>query len=727
MGWRDWLRVKPSPRPRPEPKPDSLELERALVPPIYRFPGLRQGLVSTPNQPLASRLMKEGFKSTQATASRAIANRISDIPMHVERLTDVDGMPTWEKEEDHPLLPVLRRPNMLLTHRQMMRVMSYWLTQAGEAFALIVTDGSGQPRELWPMSPAAMEKEVGTDSPVSGWIFHGEQGETRYTVEEVVWIFDPDPDDPFAGLGVVGPQAREFDAQTFASETMRSHFQHDAVPKVVLEADLEAQLPTQEQRDAFWADWQNRYNRRGGEMAGVPAMLPKGFKLQEIAGGSVDDVRAFLEFERDNLLMANGVPRSILGDVVDANRAAADTNRLVFDRHTIKPQAGLIEDAYTLQVAQPTWGESVRVRFEDFIDEDEDFRLREEAQDLALKVRSIDQVRDDRGLDAVEWGDKPVGTFGDQPYDPNEPPPSNPFENNGDGSPDPATEDEGTEDEPEEEEGPERAFTAMRAAPRIMARFTPEAAWMRQLQADAEFIPEMLRQVRRVFAGQKALVLAALEDAPANQRAWSREDWIDAIFAEAEMSRLFDTLVTPVSMDAFQKAGENVLADLEARPSLTFDELAVKQIRDRGADLITQVNATTKRSIRNTLAKGIEAGDSLEEQAARVRRVFNQASRSRARTIARTETGWAIQKGQLFGYDDSQVVESKRWNTALDASVRDSHQINGQVVGKDATFTLLDGETALAPRVSSDGGRLSARNSINCRCFTTPVLEGINS
>ena len=108
------------------------------------------------------------------------------------------------------------------------------------------------------MSPRNIEKLAGSSSPVTGFVFHGEAGETHYGLEEVVWMFDPDPANPFQGVGVVGPQARDFDSATVASDTVRSHYQNDAITKTVLKATAEATPPTKENRELFYDDWRNR-------------------------------------------------------------------------------------------------------------------------------------------------------------------------------------------------------------------------------------------------------------------------------------------------------------------------------------------------------------------------------------------------------------------------------------------------------------------------------------
>jgi len=750
MSWKDYLprfgkRDETLEEQRVRLEADYEAYQRALIQPQYRQATMRRGITGTEQQPSPAQLLTDGYTGVQAIASRAIANRVSDLEFRVqERRVGVDGVRKWEDNDEHSLLEPLLIPNPLMSTRQLLKLTSYWLTQSGAAYWLSVTNGAGRIVEFWPMSPRNIEKIAGTDSPVEGFIFHGEAGETRYDLSEVVWISDPDPADPFEGVGVVGPQAREFDAGTFAADTVRSHFQHDAVPKTYLQAGPEASMPNKDTRELFNADWRNRYSKRGGTDVGLPSFIPSGFSLGEISGSSnIDEIRAYQEYQRDLLLMANGVPRSILGDVVDANRAAADTNRLVFDRHTVSPQAGLICDAATHQIAIPQFGKDTRIGFREFVSADEDLRLREEAQDLSLKVRSINQVRDDRGGEPVEWGDKPVGSFADTPYDGEETdsPPLSPFGNPSGGVPDPEPNDEPDEmlaDEAEESEddAPGRAFIVARVSPRIAANFAPDRSWSRMLLADSEHIPRMVQALRRTFAGQKALTLDALAKTdPEMLRAalssdYSRADFIDELFTGAEFARLFDVLVTPIRESVFTSSANNVLLALEHKPVLPFDAAAIARMREQGADLIVIANATTKKrlkvAIRETLALGIGTGDTQTEMASRVRKVFNTASRSRARTIARTEVGHAISSGQLAGYAEAgDVVVGLQWNTARDERVRKKHLMDGvQVRPLGALFTLLDNEKAEAPRIAEGGGRLSARNGINCRCFETPIVGG---
>ena len=97
-------------------------------------------------------------------------------------------------------------------------------------------------------------------------------------------------------------------------------------------------------------------------------------------------------------------------------------------------------------------------------------------------------------------------------------------------------------------------------------------------------------------------------------------------------------------------------------------------------------------------------------------------------TTARTEILKARSLATLESFKMAGI-RSHRWHTSLDAAVRDTHvPMEGVVVEVGQPFTLqtVEGgpEYAEAPRQGYNGSRLSAGNTINCRCFVTPVLGG---
>lgn len=712
------------------------EHQRALVPPPFFPQSVRSGLATGSTlQPDARRLLEFGVKGTQATATNAIADRISTLELQVDRRDrDADGNRIWMADPDDPIQDLFDWPNPFLGVDDLLWLIGYHLNHTGEAYLIKVGNQAGATRELWPVSPAAMEKRRGSSNPIEGFIFHGLAGEQSYRPDEVIWIFKPDPSTIWDGMGTLGPQVKTFDAGQFIDDTLREHFKNDARPRSFLElAKTDATLggggPSEGEKRAFEKWWASNYNRRTGEMRGLPAWIPQHWTLKELSGVSdfteLQSVRALM---RDEILMANKVPRSILGDVVDANRAAAETNQYVFDRHAILPLTGFISRALTRGL---TDGRTRRVSFVPFVSENAETRLAEEAQDLTTGVRSVNQVLGDRGRDPVDWGEFPRGSFGDVPYNPT----AEPLGDDGDGEE--SESDLETPPEGDDDERGDQAANVRRQAPaqlglsvqRAASYFAPDAEWSRVLQRDAQFVPAFRRGMRSVFRAQRDAIRDTIDLQTLElQRSiggadYMRIDGLDDLFGSSDFTRLFEFWTEPVRRSAAQATAENVLAGLGVEAALSFDQAAEEILRGDGATMVQFVNQKTKTDIRAQLVKGLQDGDSLKKLGQRVNSVFEGASRSRALTIARTEILGAVQGGQLIGYEQSGVVESKRWNHSRLKNERPWHRaLDKSVVAKTATFDL-DGEPAAAPGVGAGGTSLSPRNRVNCRCFLTPVLE----
>ena len=366
----------------------------------------RQGLTSSSNHVSVNVLMDQ-YKSWQMIAATAIADRVMKLePVVITETRVSEGTVKFEEIDDHPLKQLLDNPNPTFSRTQLLRLISLWLTQVGDAYLLKVDDKLGVTREMHPLIPSRMMKTFGPTG-VEGYVFHGEGGQIKYGTDEIIRIFRPDPTNPFEGVGNLGPNALSYDTDLFMDQTIRKFYKDDATPKTVLKASPEAMIPKKNEKERWEREWLNKYARRLGSGVGLPAWLPPGFDLDTLEGMKTKDLVLLLEYLRDKILSANGVPGSIVGLDRNINRATAQASMVVFDKQTIEPQATLIADALTMQLAKD-FDPSLKVRFNNVVQEDVEFNLRQEAQDLRQAVRSVNQVREDRGLDPVEWGDTPI-------------------------------------------------------------------------------------------------------------------------------------------------------------------------------------------------------------------------------------------------------------------------------------------------------------------------------
>lgn len=697
MSWLDVFRRRPA-------------VARAFDPPPYFFGKERVGLTTT-GSPSTEALLT-ATRGWQAIGAGAIADRFQSLePIVVVQRTKVSGTKTEEELDQHPLKALLDRPNPIFTRVQLMRILAYSIVQAGEGYWLKVRDRIGVTRELWPLPSSRMELIADRDTMIGGYVYRGDREEITYQPDEVLRFWMPDPAYPFLALGNLRPQSVAFDASTFADETLRDYFGNDATPKVALVAKDNATAPTPDQRKAFETDWRARYHQRRGTARGLPALIPSDYGIHEFGGksDSADQV-ALLDHYRDQILMANGVPRSIRGDVVDANRAAAETNQYVFDRHTILPITEMVAATMTMHLAGD-FDSKLIVRFREFVADDKDFRLREEAQDLLTKVRSVNQVREDRGLDPVAWGDEPVGSFGDVPYNPDDQREAAALK-----ADDPQAFDAPADGEEDDAEEGRSYARALEARPDVVK------AWQALLARERKWTPRMAHALRQIFTEQRRDVVAQLERVERSGGVTRAIDLRDLFTVEMWRS-LFARVFEPIRKAAFLDTSAEVYRELSLPPgSFKFSKEVERTLARQGADLVSLVNETTRRRLQRELIESTAKGEPLRDLVARVNRVF-KGRRANAATIARTEVTRSTQAAQVESFRQSGVVEAREWHTAQDADVRDSHQIDGQVRSMHEPFELANGELAEAPGVGWQGTVLSPENAINCRCFLVPVVE----
>lgn len=227
------------------------------------------------------------------------------------------------------------------------------------------------------------------------------------------------------------------------------------------------------------------------------------------------------------------------------------------------------------------------------------------------------------------------------------------------------------------------------------------------------------RGMRRLFARQLTSTLARLEGKRGR-----------AIAAKREIRTLADEIFDPEhwtveTADAVRVLYEQVTATAGARMAdrfgIAFDleaEFAQDFVTARANQLAGQVTDTTYAAIKDALAEGVNAGESIPELAGRVKDVFGTASESRALTIARTEVVSAFNGSSAAiasSYGDD-VVAGQEWLATQDARTRESHSaIDGEAVRIGQRFS-----NGLAYPGDPSGDPAEV---VNCRCtvvFLTP-------
>ena len=107
--------------------------------------------------------------------------------------------------------------------------------------------------------------------------------------------------------------------------------------------------------------------------------------------------------------------------------------------------------------------------------------------------------------------------------------------------------------------------------------------------------------------------------------------------------------------------------------------------RAYSADLITNVNATTRSAVRESVARWYTNGEHLDALTKDLAPTFGK---QRARMIAQTETTKAAARGTLTSYSASGVVKAMVWLTANDEKVCPwCGSLDGQIVELTGNFS----------------------------------------
>lgn len=164
---------------------------------------------------------------------------------------------------------------------------------------------------------------------------------------------------------------------------------------------------------------------------------------------------------------------------------------------------------------------------------------------------------------------------------------------------------------------------------------------------------------------------------------------------EAALKRYYPQIMQMAYSDSEDLLGMGVSFDL-SNPR-------IKDVIDTLATRIRNVADTTREDVRRWVEQGTEDGLSLQKIAEQIRSNANGISRSRALTIARTETRDAYNGGALLSYEDAGVSKVELLDSDNDPECAER---NGKVVTLDEARDITPHPNcvlALIPVVDREG------------------------
>lgn len=352
-------------------------------------------------------------------------NQITKLDRHVTLVTfETDETGKRKKvrtpQEAHPITRIFAKgargqPNPWVTSGNFLSTMEVDLGLTGANFSLKVRDttgpNTGGVRWLLRIRPDWVaiipdEKNIGIEGyqvtpPGSGKGF-------RLMASEVLHVKLPSPMDERVGWSPLrslnysvdtGDQIRRFNWQFFKQGARLDGVIEGAVSKEKVEDVYEMMIEG---------------HHKGADTAWLPLVLPKGLKFVATQQTAKDfEFAALAKFSEDDVREGYGVPAGLLGTVTDVSLANLRGLMVIAVENAIKPAIATlsehIESSLLNREEFPAQTDDAFFEFE-FDDPTPGDPEQERAQtesDLKTGVKVINDVKAERGMPPVPWGDRP--------------------------------------------------------------------------------------------------------------------------------------------------------------------------------------------------------------------------------------------------------------------------------------------------------------------------------
>jgi HK97 family phage portal protein len=305
---------------------------------------------------------------------------------------------------DHPLLTLLRQINPVHNAFDLWELTTLYQEVHGSAYWYLALGPLGIPEEIWvlPAQNVAPRRNPGSPNIVDYYQYQTGSREQRFRPEEIIHFRYPDPRDPYlAGLSPLRACWEQTALMSDYTALKKAKLENRAIPDAIISPD---NVIGEAERDRLESQWNDKF-RRGG--TGKVVVAETGLKVQ-VLNQSLGDLAALADMKvtKEDICNAFHVPLAFLTSETNlANLQAAEHQHMA---KAIAPRLQRRDQKLNEQLV-PFYDPSGRlfVMSDDPVPLNAEQDLRQTVADLKYGVVTINEIRADRGLPPVPWGNAP--------------------------------------------------------------------------------------------------------------------------------------------------------------------------------------------------------------------------------------------------------------------------------------------------------------------------------
>ena len=585
-----------------------------------------------------------------------IANSVADSQWH---LFARNGKEQYKEIDEHPLLNLFYHINPFQTGYQFRLLAQMYISLVGECFIVLDYNQLGVPVQMWLAPPGNMHVIPDASNYISHYEYKVGFQTLRLERAEVIHIMDPNPANPYRGLGAAHSISADLDSERYASQYQRKLFYNDARPGLVVE--VPGDQPPAEEREQMLKQWNTQF--RGWGKAYSTAFLWGGAKINNVTMTNRDlDFKELRKVTKDIILAAYHIPESLIGATDIGSRARAEADEYIFAKYTLKPALQRFKEAFNEQLC-PLFDEKLEFNFDNPVPEDRVSLVDEIARMVGAGIYTREFALGRLGYSVADMKGgtylMPMAII------------------------------------------PEMAKAITKGISRLSEE-QKDAHWrIYAAQTEAEEKP-FIRLLKKLFEGQR-------EEVVNNFRTLGNAD-----FNEEKAIETFAKSFQPIIQEIFKSHMRSTMEGIRPQNPHTeslkqgddfLNQDALEWIKSRSLSLAQLVNGTTKAELRKELAAGFQEGEGMQQIAERIMRFYKDGFERRAPIVARTEVISASAEGTIAGYE-RENVQKVEFFAALDERI--------------CPICLALHRTIYF--VTEASGIITGQTHPQCRCVWLPVI-----
>lgn len=561
------------------------------------------------------------YTGWQYLAVSTIANSVAELEYSLTSNTDSDK-------------PIKHQHLDLVNYRFLQQVVSS-IQLTGSAYYRKVMIGS-KIDELQYMRTDLVTIEEHADGRIKGYRYNHKQGYYLFSPDEVIdfSLYSPMQTFPETVKGVSPMQAVAMQAELDQTATRWNwnFFKNNASVWGVLKTDKSV---SKEDKARAVRSWKEKF--MGVNNSSSIAFLDNGITYDEVKVSQKElDFVESRRFTRDEVLAVFKVPKAIVGITDDVNRATAQTAERIFYRTTISPLTVMIQEVLNEELFYNVWYfQFVNVNP---LDKEE---LRQDYESGAI---TLNEYRQAIGKKPLKNGDflklnalmsntetqytlsttkKSVDSFIEKTIAKNM---------------------KGTDEYRAEREK------------------LGEKLWKARVNRSDKYESLYMQEINKIFKEQEQRVTEQIRKQKGQKVQQPKLDLLVSARWIVWLKGLYETIMQTEGNEAINSIGVTATFDVGTNSVNKF-------IRDAITLTAKQVNETTSKLLSKIIKEWNDEGLSADQIARNISDKFEEFTKKRSLTIARTEITNASTQSQIMAWKQTGVVEKKERYTALDERV----------------------------------------------------------